>query len=89
MLREMPVSSFAGWAEFAAREPFGPAAFDARIGYILATLVSAITGEPTKPADYTPRWTEQARQEPKRQDWRAIRAVVREWKQCQPSAKSK
>lgn len=77
MLAELPISSLAEWARFAAREPFGPAAWDARIGYGLAVLVQAITGQPAKPADYTPRWADEP---PKSQDWRTIRAVVKEWK---------
>lgn len=77
MLSELPVSSLAGWSDYATREPFGPVSWDARIGYVLAVLVSAITGQETRAADYTPQWV--ARETP-RQDWRSIRDVVKEWK---------
>jgi hypothetical protein len=79
MLGEMPISALADWSRYAEREPFGPASWDARIGYVLAVLVQAITGQATKPDDYTPRW---GGQEPKRQDWRAMRSIVKEWKRA-------
>lgn len=80
MLSEMSSSSLAGWADYATREPFGPPSWDARIGHVLAVLVNAITGQETHAADYTPRWGPRIEADPPAQDWRSIRAVVREWK---------
>lgn len=77
MLTELSVSQFAAWREYAEREPFGAAAWDLRIGYVLAVIVQALTGQPTQPADYVPRWTER---EPPRQDWREMYAVFQDWK---------
>ncbi len=56
LARELPASTFRGWQAFAAREPFGPAAWDARIGHVLAVLVNALTGQPCRAADFVPKW---------------------------------
>lgn len=77
MLAELPLSQYVAWQRFCEREPFGPQAWDLRIGYILAVLVNALTGEKTKPADYVPRWGES---EPPRQDWREMRQVFKDWR---------
>ncbi len=75
----MPARAFREWADFATREPFGAPAIDARIGFMLAVIVNALTGRKTRPADYTPKWTpESADLAP--EDWRAMRRKFRSWK---------
>lgn len=78
MLAELPVSDYGAWAEFAAREPFGAPAWDARIGYMLSVIVGAITGERTRAEDFTPKWGPPAQRAP--QDWQDMRRIVQSWK---------
>lgn len=59
MLGELGASQWLAWADAYRRCPWGPESWDARIGYVLATLVSAITGRDAKAEDYRPRWGEQ------------------------------
>ncbi len=77
MLAELPLSQYVAWQRYAEREPFGPQAWDLRIGFILATLINALTGERTKVADYVPRWGET---EVPRQHWREMYQTFQDWK---------
>ncbi len=80
MLAELSVSEFNRWRAYAEREPFGPQAWDARIGYVLAVLVNALTGQRTEPSQFIPRWGDE---DQPAQDWRAMYRTFQEWKQCQ------
>lgn len=81
MLSDLPFSSLADWGDYATREPWGAPAWDARIGYMLAVLVNALTGAATRPADYTPRWdgAGQSRADVVPQSGDHVRAVLQEW----------
>lgn len=75
MLSQIPYHEWSEWLEFLAREPIGPAAWDARIGWILAVLVQAITGQKVNPKDFTPQW-----QTAERMDWRVMRSRFLAWR---------
>ncbi len=76
-MMELPQSAYAGWLNYAQREPFGAPAWDLRIGYVLSVIVTAITGKKTRPADFVPQWGEKAPQ-----DWTDMRATFRAWGQA-------
>lgn len=75
MLDEMPYRDWMEWLAFLGREPIGPAAWDARIGWILAVLVQAITGQKAKPGDFVPQW-----QRDEAMDWRLMRSKFLAWR---------
>lgn len=62
------------WQAFSAREPFGPASWDQRIGWVLAVLVEAITGKRIPVTQMMPQWSA-----PQAEDWRGMRAKMQAW----------
>ena len=77
MMTELSYQDWAEWLAFLSREPVGPAAWDARIGWVLAVLVQAITGQKTKPGDYAPQW-----QGSEMADWRTMKKRFLAWRQA-------
>lgn len=70
MLGDLTATQWADWVAFMAVEPYGDAAMDARIGYVLSALVALLTGKQVPPEKLAPAWGGRS------QPWREMFAVI-------------